>query len=59
MGRPTKTQNERKYKLSVTIDKDTNDKLDKFVEEKMIIKSKLVNRILKDYLENQNAKARD
>lgn len=56
MGRPRKEEQDKKFKLTVTIDKPINAELDSYVEKNMVVKSKLVQRIIKEFLEKENEK---
>lgn len=51
MARPKKPENEKVVRLSVSIKSTTLQDLDKFVEDKCMVKSKLVDKIIKEYLE--------
>jgi len=58
MGRNTKDTNDKRSKLNVTIENNVMHRLNILVEEKMVIKSKFVNMILKKYLDEiENEKA--
>lgn len=59
MGRPTKNENEKRKKLSVTIDAKVYDDLNKYVDDCMIIKSRLIEKIIKDFLKSEDEKKRD
>lgn len=52
MGRPTKITEEQQKRLSVTIDNGVMVELNKFVEDKCMVKSKLVNKILKEFFKD-------
>jgi len=51
MGRPKKLIEEQQKRLSVTIDNDVMFALNKYVKDACMVKSKLVNKILKEFLE--------
>ncbi len=56
MGRPRKEEQDKKFKLTVTIDKPINAELHSYVEKNMVVKSKLVQRTIKEFLEKENEK---
>ncbi len=51
MARPKKEEKDKVVRLSVSIKSTTMDELDKFVDKKLMVKSKLVDRIIKEYLD--------
>lgn len=51
MARPKKLDNEKVTRLSVSIKTTTMEELDKFVEVKCMVKSKLVDKIIREFLE--------
>lgn len=52
MARPKKDTNDKVVRLSVSIKNCTMINLDKFAEDKCMVKSKLVDKIIREYLEN-------
>jgi len=56
MGRPKKLLEEQQKRLSVTIDNDTMLALDKYVKDACLVKSKLVNKILKEFFDFEENK---
>lgn len=51
MGRNTKEINEKRLKLNVTIENEVMHRLNAVVEERMVVKSKFVNMILREFLD--------
>jgi len=51
MARPKKPENEKVVRLSVSIKSTTMQELDKFVENKCMVKSKLIDKVIREYLE--------
>lgn len=56
MGRQKKLQENSTKRLSVTIDDSISNKLDEYVRVNCVVKSKLVNKILKEYFDAINKK---
>lgn len=52
-GRKTKTEEEKKHKIYVSLEPEVGREFDKYLEDTLIDKSKLVNKLIKDWLENQ------
>lgn len=47
-------EKKRKVKAFFTIDPDLNEKFEKHIDEKLLDKSKLIEFLIKNYLENTN-----
>lgn len=54
MARPKKAENEKVIRLSVSIKSTTMKALDKFVEDNCIVKSKLIDKIIREYLDGMD-----
>ena len=52
MGRPKKETEEKKKNISISINNDVFDKIDKYLKDNNINRSEFVEHMWKDYIEN-------
>ena len=56
MARPKKKESDKRVKGGYSISPATNDTLEAYVEKNMVIKSRVIERAINEFLERENAK---